>query len=150
MDSDLTERTLNHDRYFGKRIISCSVSPHRIWEDAYIEKQLVPRYGYIVKNKDDKYGFVSGGNNNISAFVGWCTGKSSWCFNPINMDNYIWSEINEAFINKNLSCIKEVRLLPGKFYYYREDRETRQMFVLFSTWLCFNKHILWERNTTQS
>ena len=139
MSSNLTRDTLCHDCFFGKQLISFSVSSRM--NGKY---QAVASYWYIAKNKDNIYGIVGGGNNGIGAFIGWCTGMSSWCFNPVDLSEYLWSKINNAFISKNFAFLVNIRIIPNEFYYYQED-SYGDIEEFYSTVNCFDKVTLWHK-----
>ncbi len=141
MTSDLTRQTLQHDSFFGRQLISFSVSSKM--DGKY---QAVAGYWYIAKNKDGIYGMIGGGNNGIGAFIGWCTGLSSWCFNPINLDDYVWSIINNAYISKDFTFLRDIRIVPGEFYYYQED-SNYEIIEFYKTERCFDKISLWTKKS---
>ena len=143
-NSDLTQRVLNHDHYFGRQVINFSVSSH-----LNSKWQAVSHYRYIIKNKDGMYGTVSGGNNNIACFVGWCTGLTGGCFNPINLDNYIWSKTNNAFIPKDFKFLINVHIVQNEFYYYTQD-SNKEIIEFYTTKNCFDKISLWRKKNERN
>lgn len=135
----LTHELLLRDPHFGKQILHISeIGPYRP------EVQMRVIYGHIAKNIDGIYGAIWGGNNGISCFLGWCTGIGSWCFNPINIEDHVWSRVNNAFIPKAYSSIKEIRLLSSKNYYYNQDSED-VITKLFIAGICGKDEVLWEK-----
>ena len=138
MGTDLTRDTLCHDKYFGKQLISFNTS-YRI--DYF---QAVAQIYFIAKNKDGQYGIIGGGNNNIGSFIGWCTGLTGWCFNPINLNNYIWSNENNAFIHKDYSFLINTPISHGKYYYYEEDSNDN-IVKFFKTKNFLEKELIWSK-----
>ena len=137
MKSDLTYDVLRYDKHFGKQLINFSISS--LMDGKY---QAVSMYWHVVKNKDGMYGIVGGGSNNIGSFVSWCTGLAGWCFNPLNLEEYVWSKINNAFITKNFSFLKDVRIIPNEFYYYQKD-SNKEIIEFYTEKNCFDKVMLW-------
>ena len=139
MTSDLTRDMVRHDKYFGRALISFNCSYQL--DGTY---KAVANFWFVAKNKDGKYGIVGGGNNNIGAFIGWCTGLTSWCFNPVNLDEYMWSRINNAFVDKDMPFLHDIHIRYDKQYFYREDSNDEIIEFLESGNL-FDKKTLWRK-----
>ena len=139
-NTDLTYQTLCRDRNFGRQLITFC---NRSWQsdDTY---KVTPSFWFVAKNKDGKYGIVGGGNNNIGSFIGWCTGLTSWCFNPVNLDDYMWSRINNAFVDKDMPFLHDIHIRYDKQYFYREDSNDEIIEFLESGNL-FDKKTLWRK-----
>ena len=138
MNTDLTPDIVKHDKYFGCQLITFSTS-YQI--NNY---KAIAQYWFIAKNKDGKYGIVGGGNNNIGSFIGWCTGFTSWCFNPINLEDYVWSSENNAFIHKNYTFLQKIPISHGKHYYYEKDSND-EIIKFFRSKGFLEKDLLWKK-----
>lgn len=130
-----------NDPYIGRKIMSFnrnSYSDDRV--------QLVPDVSYIARNEEGMYGFVGGGTNNIGAFINWCSGLGSWCFNPwTDMDDYVYSEVNEAFMRKSMIGLKDFRVLKGKFY--KGDFDSNNNIIRLYSYKWPQTEIIWEKES---
>jgi hypothetical protein len=128
-----------NNRYFGRKLMHFSRSNY-----GREKVQVVPDISYIVRNEEGIYGFVGGGTNNIGSFINWCAGLGSWCFNPwVDKDEYVWSDVNQAYMHKSKSGLRQTPIFIGKFY--KADFDSADNLIRLYSYEMFNNAIVWEK-----
>ena len=106
---------LKHDPFVGKQLISF----HEIgWDSRADGLKCGCDLWWIASTSKFKYGKIGGGSKNLGCFIDWLQGKGAWCYNPIDMNDYVWSPINHAYMRKDYPFL-HIQIMPVEQYTFR-------------------------------
>lgn len=119
---------LNCSSITGKRIISFHEigwnSEHDGLECGADEWRIAQRvkpgeFGWPIGKKG--IGKIGGGSKNLQCFFDWVMNTGGYCFNPINIDDFVWSRLNNAFMRKSEPFIQCVPIeIKARYIFCRE------------------------------
>ena len=123
------------DKYVGARILSLSDLG---WDMIFKGKKYCLGEWWIGKNEDGKYGKMAGGRKNIGSFLHWLLETGPWCFNPIDLSDYVWSEPNQAYVPKYWpeGFRNQPLAVEGHYVFIKDDkREVLLRIIWKRSWL---------------
>jgi hypothetical protein len=106
------------DRYIGAKLLR--------WEKTKMGDytQFVMGTYYIVRDKDGMYGFIGEGK---TWFLNYLTQNGTWCFNPLNLNDIVWSPFYQSYIYKwDFKFFDSYIVVPNTVYREREGKLFKQ------------------------
>ena len=118
---------LAYDKFVGKEILSF----HEVGWDSHNNglKCAADRW-WIASSAKGKYGKIAGGVKNIGCFIDWLQQKGSWCYNPIDMEDYVWSPSNNAYMRKDYPFLDVPIVNGGHYVFKRTDCRSGELIEL--------------------
>lgn len=138
-------KLLAHDDHVGKQLITFSDCG---WDSRLEGLKVRASYWWVASNSKGEYGMVGGGMKNLESFIGWMFDIHSYAYNPINLSDYQWSRVNNAFLPKrNPMC--NIQVQHNCFYIFCREEGQSGLYTRIHIYADnpFCRRLIWERPT---